>query len=601
MNTQLPNNLPGIQEWYQQVADACDFFDTNKAFLSLHQWDEMIGQLSEQQRSEVLRFKEKLLFIAFPELPLSQAAEVMEKKLLNIVKEGININEILKKRFLYLGYGNQEADRVAFRNAVLKNQQLVGGKKVSEWLQAFDKAYPPDKIREAAAGKFFTGYPGVVALSKKDQAVLKLLLQVYDEWLREPITMIYDTTVVYQKLLELEKSGVKEVNAANFGDKYLRATPQGSRVSGTSTARSQMKMQAGETLSLPLLSALSKYHQLAQQPITREKIRLRTQVEPVRPTLMNWLKYYRSELGIGYHDSVQRGEFLYRSENGRRISDEERERLGLILKSIEEDFPVPIDTARSEIVFPEVRKPVRPSGSGLPFRPPAVSSQSPAFLPREPRREQAREPVKEQRRAAPVEMPVAKPLSFHEGGVPRSYRAEEREEWTGENRETPLVSKAPQSASQFAFKDLPPIRGLKPAPAFSASPRIQRGKPAFAELRRDKLASSEIPGGKSAWKAEEPQTVPTNMSFTSPHVFPAERESKENWQRERERITPPSPPSYSQRTTEKNFSSPQAAPPVPPLAPRRNPDLPRPKMSPPPNRFNITPMSYREKSEEESN
>lgn len=103
---------------------------------------------------------------------------------------------------------------------------------------------------------------------------------------------------------------------------------------------------------LPLLQALSKYENLGNQLISQERIRIKSQSEPVRPSLLYWVKYYRDELGIGHHDSVQRGNFLFRSENGKRLSAEERERVNLVLKSVEENFPLEIDTERQEILFP---------------------------------------------------------------------------------------------------------------------------------------------------------------------------------------------------------------------------------------------------------
>ena len=112
------------------------------------------------------------------------------------------------------------------------------------------------------------------------------------------------------------------------------------------------------TVRLPLLQALSKYEQLGNQLITQERIKIKSQSEPVRPSLLYWIKYYRDELGIGHHDSVQRGNFLFRSENGKRLSAEERERVNVVLKSVEENFPLEIDTERSEIIFPVFEAPV---------------------------------------------------------------------------------------------------------------------------------------------------------------------------------------------------------------------------------------------------
>lgn len=140
------------------------------------------------------------------------------------------------------------------------------------------------------------------------------------------------------------------------------------------------------TESLPLLQAITKYEKLSQQTITNERIHVKSQAEPARPSLVNWIKCYRDELGVGFHDSVQRGNFLFRSENCKRLTPPERERVNLILKSIEENYPLPIDTAKSEIVFPEYAS-LRPQPSQerpsapAPSAPVAAASQSAPVQP----------------------------------------------------------------------------------------------------------------------------------------------------------------------------------------------------------------------------
>ena len=136
------------------------------------------------------------------------------------------------------------------------------------------------------------------------------------------------------------------------------------------------------TVKMPLLQALSQYEQLGNQLISRERIKIKSQSEPVRPSLLHWVKYYRDELGVGHHDSVQRGNFLFRSENGKRLSAEERERVNLVLKSVEENFPLEIDTERSEIIFPVFHTPapqsqLRPVQSGAPQA--STPQANPAF------------------------------------------------------------------------------------------------------------------------------------------------------------------------------------------------------------------------------
>jgi hypothetical protein len=108
----------------------------------------------------------------------------------------------------------------------------------------------------------------------------------------------------------------------------------------------------GPTVRMPLLKAMSEYKHLSEQMLTEEKVKLKGSMEPVRPSLGNWLKSYREELGIGLHDPTQRGSFLFQSQNGKHLSNEDRARMNLVLKSIEEGFPLEIDPVRQVIVFP---------------------------------------------------------------------------------------------------------------------------------------------------------------------------------------------------------------------------------------------------------
>ncbi len=129
-----------------------------------------------------------------------------------------------------------------------------------------------------------------------------------------------------------------------------------------------------DVVKLPLLRAVGDYPNIGNQQITRERIRIEGQREPVRPSLANWVKAYRNELGVGYHEPVARAKFLFDSENGKKLSSEERERLNVIIRSIEENEPVEIDAGRAEILFPEARisdrkaapKPVAPPRPSAP-------------------------------------------------------------------------------------------------------------------------------------------------------------------------------------------------------------------------------------------
>lgn len=170
------------------------------------------------------------------------------------------------------------------------------------------------------------------------------------------------------------------------------------------------------TVQMTLLEALSRYPQLGQQTITETRIKLKTSVDLVRGSLINWLKCYREELGVGYHDAMLRGQFLFRSQNGIRLTDEEHGRIGLILRSIEDREAVEIDTEHQTLLFP------------------------PYSGPQSPQSERKETPVSEA--SVSGVSPVAKVAAMEAGSAPSSEisRAEVRNQTFGETGSMHVLS-----------------------------------------------------------------------------------------------------------------------------------------------------------------
>lgn len=111
-----------------------------------------------------------------------------------------------------------------------------------------------------------------------------------------------------------------------------------------------------ELKKVTLLEALGKFSNLGNQVITSENIKLKSQVALVRPTLTNWLKSYRDELGIGKHDTVARAKFLFESQNTVKLPGGERERIHALVRSLEDNELLNIDPQKQEIVFLDEEK-----------------------------------------------------------------------------------------------------------------------------------------------------------------------------------------------------------------------------------------------------
>ncbi len=120
----------------------------------------------------------------------------------------------------------------------------------------------------------------------------------------------------------------------------------------SSPVREEEQNPTIESRQIPLLEALATYPQLGQQTITEARVKLRASVEPMRGSLLNWLRAYREELGVGYHDAMVRGQFLFHSPNGSKLSNEEHERVGLILRSLDDSERLEIDPVHQVVIFP---------------------------------------------------------------------------------------------------------------------------------------------------------------------------------------------------------------------------------------------------------
>ncbi len=103
---------------------------------------------------------------------------------------------------------------------------------------------------------------------------------------------------------------------------------------------------------LPIQQALNQYERLGEQTITSERIKIKPLSESARPSIKNWIYDYHYHLGTGSHTVMERGNYLFHSENTKKLTNMERKKLALILKSLDEQDPLKIDKEKEEVIFP---------------------------------------------------------------------------------------------------------------------------------------------------------------------------------------------------------------------------------------------------------
>lgn len=141
---------------------------------------------------------------------------------------------------------------------------------------------------------------------------------------------------------------------------------------------------------LPIREIAVKHPKIAETEITGGYIEPKNpEAELSDPTIKNWVRDYVSYLGHGQHPPMERTQYLFHGKNAKDLSSPDREKLGIILKSFDENIPLPVDEENGEIVFDSViseQRPVNsnPKPTNIPKTQPLSQRQEPFIKPYAP-------------------------------------------------------------------------------------------------------------------------------------------------------------------------------------------------------------------------
>ena len=159
--------------------------------------------------------------------------------------------------------------------------------------------------------------------------------QLLDAWSKQKSEPALSEDEAWQKVLEVEP--------------WIAEEQQEKRMAARNIEEAQIKIE-----KISLAMALKKYPEAGEQLITSNKIILKNFIEPVRPSVKNWLSDYTFTMGFDTHDSAAQNTYLFRNENAKKLSTSDRARLGYILKAFDTNELIEINLTLKQIIFPKL-------------------------------------------------------------------------------------------------------------------------------------------------------------------------------------------------------------------------------------------------------
>jgi hypothetical protein len=272
-----------------------------------------------------------------------------------------------------------------------------------------------------------------------------------------------------------------------------------------------------KTIPLQLLQALEKFPRINDQQVTGNRLKIRSEKEAVRGSVRNWLRSYRDSVGARKHSAIERGQFLFQSENTKKLSFQEREKVSIILKSFDENETLAVNTDKQEIVFPVMASPQQTSSQP---QVPILSQPSQSFqIKQQMKAPLMKTPISSV--ATPVQSTHSQPEAMRTSIIPDSKIVQQFSHTNPFVSNTPIVPVT--TGKTFNFSKAMPITspttpiGFSPAHPFTPNPFNQSEQTSAVYTIKDAKTPLES----------------DSFHFSSGQVLPAEKQTNQKMSSEK--------------------------------------------------------------------
>lgn len=335
------------------MEDIIYYSDSTEADRFLMHWNEIYPSIQESgyDQREIQSLIIKLKITAFPLLSDEESEDVLKSHLLEFFDIEAPLEPLITEKLFLYSYPVRKEVREGLKRAILSNNQMLGDLPVGQWIQEFDKKYDFRARSSSSVIDFINTNPTASKMNAASRYKLKKILHAYD------YLLVYTLTETEPELSQMIGMGLLEPEEKTASSQQFYNLP----------AREENHAETSQIIKMPFSDSLKDYPELGEQVITSDKIKIKYFNDFVRPSIKNWLSDYTANLGYYNHTSMERGNYLFQSENTKNLGFEDRQRLSLILKSFDEGTPLTIDVNAKQILFSELSPSKKPEANKIPI------------------------------------------------------------------------------------------------------------------------------------------------------------------------------------------------------------------------------------------
>lgn len=350
--------MEDINKTIEEAKTAIEFIEDAQAAELLKKIEGFVASenLKENNPGLYKKFEDliiKLKIVGFPNMNDRVGEEVLRHHYLKSFDIDVPIGNRLTAKLFLIPFAERNELRERFKKALVENDERLGNLTIGQWIQKFEKAYENKRRNKSSPVQFTINDSEAAALNEADKRKLKEILNNYDYYLVATIpTTGEDLEKMLADMPEPEPVKVsRPIVASPYKQRKETYTPAGEVARKRSYFVTSTPSSGGNIVNMSIEEAMKKFNNLGEQVISSNPIKLKIFPNPVRPSIKNWITDYHQVMGQGQHGVMERGNYMYHSENARRLMQGERQRLATILKSLEEKIPLAINTGKQVVIF----------------------------------------------------------------------------------------------------------------------------------------------------------------------------------------------------------------------------------------------------------